>query len=97
VVVGASQELESPKVKRVRCEIIDDERGTLIAPGREIEIEGAIERWESGDIEVRAAIAHGVDVILGAFYPQVLKIHKLRDEIKDLLVISPREFQFEGL
>ena len=40
------------------------------------------------DIEVRTAVTHGVAVVLGARYFQILKIRKPTNEIKSLLMIS---------
>jgi hypothetical protein len=77
--------------------VVEDECSAHIAhPRNHFQIEDTIERWETGDVEVGATVAHGVDVGLDALYPQIPQIRKLADEVKDLLVVSPRLLQFQG-
>ena len=61
-----------------------------------MEIEGTVGRWRSLGIEVRTPIARGAGVALNTINPQISKVRELTNEIKDLFVISPWRFQFQG-
>ena len=63
----------------------------------QFEVEGAVEGWGSLDVEVRAAIPHGVSVVLNTLDFQIPKIRELTNEIENLLVIASRAFQFQRL
>lgn len=58
----------------------------------QFEVEGSVERWGVIDIKATRSVAfireNGVD--LDAIDPQIPKVRKLTNEIKDLVVISPR-------
>ena len=87
---------------RKRYEVTQDERGThRVTFGFRVhtqsEVEGTVEGWKNLDIGARAAVAHEVDVVIDVVDFQIPKVWKLTNEIKDLLVVSPREFQFQGL
>ena len=77
--------------------MVEDELGTSIVPCIQLEVEGAIERRGGRDIEVGTTVTHGVSVVLDPFNPQIPKVRKLRNEIKNLVMVSPRKFQFQGL
>ena len=99
VVTSAPQKPDGPELEtgREHYEVIEDELCTPVAPRVQLEVEGTIEEWGSLNIGVGTAAPYGVGVVLETLDPQIPKVRKPTDEIKNLLVIPPRKFQFQRL
>jgi len=103
VVTSAPRKFEDPEFEtgREHHEVAEEELGTHRAvPGScfhtQFEIECTIERRRSLDIEVRIPIACGAGVAVDTVDLQIPKVRELTNEIKDLFVISPWRFKFQG-
>ena len=102
---NAPRQLESPalEARRKRCEVTEDELGTL--PGvafnphgqTQTEVEGTIEGWGSLGVKLRVVVIVGIGVGLDVVDLQTPEVVKVTNEIGNLFVITVRTLQFQGL
>ena len=100
---SGQRQLDGPEfeARRKRYEITGDELGirrtTSESHHIQLEVECTIEGWRSLDVKARTVVTHRVIVALDAVNLEIPKVRKPTNEIKDLFVTSPREFQYQGL
>ena len=99
IVTGTPRKLESsdPEAGRECRKATEDELGTHQVAFRshvhiQSEVECTVEGWGSLDIKARTVVTHGVGTTWDAVDLEIPEVRKLTNEIKDLLMISPRKF-----